>query len=238
MYKDFISGKKAVFFDLDGTLIDSAKYSVRAINKILVTTGEPAVSELRGDSGIYIGDTLEALIHQPQLTTKELVEHFHTEYIKLFRANPLPVRKGFWDLVYELKNQKKFKIALISNSDRVQVDAVLKILRIDKTFDLVLAGNEVKHRKPHPEIYTSAAKHFGLKPKEILVFEDSPTGNMSAAKAKMDMIIIWNGNYPKRSYKGNILTFTDNFEGLSGNLDMTLKEYFATWIQHIVDRKI
>jgi beta-phosphoglucomutase-like phosphatase (HAD superfamily) len=50
-------------------------------------------------------------------------------------------------------------------------------------FEFILAAEDIRHGKPHPEIYQKAAERFGLKAREMLVLEDSQNGCLSAARA-------------------------------------------------------
>jgi HAD superfamily hydrolase (TIGR01509 family) len=75
------------------------------------------------------------------------------------------------------------KLAVASSADWVKVKGNLDELKIAaETFDAVIAGNDVVHKKPDPEIFLLAAERIGLNPKDCLVIEDAPNG-IKAGKA-------------------------------------------------------
>jgi HAD superfamily hydrolase (TIGR01509 family) len=230
MFKKYVEGKSAAFFDLDGTIIDSIPYWEEAHRKVFaeITDGDYArFSDIKW--GSYIAETWKNTLEIRDVKTdykiKDLVVKTQKAYLELFQAKPLEPRDGFWDLIYELKEEKKFKLALISNSDRAVVDRVTETLNIrEKIFDLSVCGDEVRQRKPSPDIYKKALKELGLKSEEVLVFEDSVTGATSADKAGLEMIIIWDGQIRETEYPGEIYTFLPDFSGLPGNLDQYFYE--------------
>jgi HAD superfamily hydrolase (TIGR01509 family) len=229
MFKRYIEGKTAAFFDLDGTIIDSLPYWEEALSKVYseITDGNYVYAPMIR-WGNYLAETWEYILDVKEVETDykidELVTKTQNAYLELFKENPLEPRDGFWDLVYELKELKKFKLALISNSNRAVVNNVADIIGIrENVFHFTITGDEVKKRKPHPDIYQKAMKEMGLKASEVLVFEDTVTGATAADKAGLDLIIIWDGAIKEREYPGNIFTFLPDFSGLPGNLD---KEYY------------
>ena len=70
-----------------------------------------------------------------------------------------------------------------SSADRVKVDINLREMGVpNDTFDAIISGSDVTHKKPNPEIFLKAASKLGLKPDECLVVEDAVNG-VEAAKA-------------------------------------------------------
>ena len=73
-------------------------------------------------------------------------------------------------------------------------------------------------------MYKITDKKLNVRPNEVTVFEDSLPGVTAAAKAKMDIIIMWDRQTPKYKFKGKILMFLNTYYGLAGNLDLTYLE--------------
>ena len=69
--------------------------------------------------------------------------------------------------------KKGLKMAIVSYSNSEKIKEHIKPLEISHYFDLVLGGNDVKHRKPHPEIAKLAMKFLKVKPKETLLIGDN-----------------------------------------------------------------
>lgn len=238
MYKKYFDGKSALFFDLDGTIIDSLPYWKEAYRIIFEELSFPTMALDAISHGTYVSDIWKSLIKENDLKTDQrlddLVKKTYDTYLKLFRENPLDARDGFWSFLAELKQDEKWSLALISNSDRVVVDPVLQIIGIgDDLFDLVLTGDEVKHRKPAPDIYKKALTSLKLKSSQVLVFEDSVTGTKSAEGAGLDVIVIWDGQTRETLYPENALTFIADFSSFPGNLDTTFMEHTKKQIEQL-----
>ncbi|OGC70329.1 hypothetical protein A2415_05125 [candidate division WWE3 bacterium RIFOXYC1_FULL_39_7] len=231
MFKSLIEGKKGVFFDLDGTLIDSEPLWVLAFDAVL-RKADPSVPlegvyELPGES-LY--DKWKRIVTKKLIKTQqpaeELTEATHKEFLRLIEDHGIDARDGFWELAFELKEEKGFKLALATNTDESVAKIIVEKLGLDKVFDFIIYGNQVKRRKPDPEMYLTAAKQLGLSPKEVLVFEDSIFGAAAAEKAGMSLVLIWDNQTAKTEFPKDTLLFLQDFMGLAGNLDMTPKEMF------------
>ena len=179
--------------------------------------------------GAYLGEFWKNAIKehgfQTDLSVEELVAKTQQEYLKIFNENPLEPTDGFWELADELKNSRNWSLALVSNSDRSVVDPIIKSLNIsDGVFDIVVTGDEVKHRKPSPDVYIKALKELKIKSKEAIVFEDSVTGSQASGKAGLDTIIILRGSAEEPEYPDNVILFLSDFSPIPKNLDTTFME--------------
>ena len=239
MFKNYILNKKAVCFDLDGTLADTDDIWAQAFDKVLKANDAEYVS-LEQVYGCTLKDRWEYVLHEYHIKTKstikELAQHTVTEMIQLLKTYPIDVRPGFWDLASKLK-EKNLKLALTSNTGCEAINAFLTKFGIHATFDLVLGADDVKNTKPDPEIYLTAAKKLGVRPSELLVFEDPIWGATSAKKAKTDVIVIWNEKIRKVEYPDGILTYLPDFDGIADKLDYTPEEYLNFKIQTALERK-
>jgi len=236
MYKKYFDGKKAVFFDLDGTVIDSIPYWKNAFMKVLEEFGylEQARDHFV-DHGSYVTEIWKYIKGIPGVkiepSAKELTKKTYQAYLEIFEKAPLEPRDGFWPLVGELK-EKGFRLALVSNSDMEIVDPVTAKLNIkENVFDIIMTGDQVRKRKPHPSIYNKTLKKLALKPKEVLTFEDSVTGSESAQKAGLEVIAIWDGQVVEREYPKNVKEFLPDFSSFPGNLDTTYLEHAKQGIE-------
>jgi len=238
MYKKYFDGKKAVFFDLDGTIVNSIPLWKDAFMKVLEEFGY--LEEARDhfvDRGSYVLDIWEYIKKIPgvkiDLSVEELTQKTFQAYLELFNQLTPEPRDGFWGFVTELK-EKEFKLALVSNSDAQIVGPVTTKLDIKEgIFDLIVTGDQVKHRKPSPDIYKKALKDLELKPEEVLCFEDSVSGSMATKKAKLDTIAIWDGKVIETDYPRNVLTFLPDFSSFPGNLETTYIEHAKKGIEYL-----
>ncbi len=174
----------AVLWDMDGTLVDSEHYWSISQNRLAGQYGAVWTEEdEKGVIGSSLYDSSE-LIRQKfgiqDKSVQEIIDHLTDEVIEQLRQ-VLPWRPGALELLLDLK-QAGIKTALVTMSMRRMALAVAESIPFE-AFDVVVAGDDVKFGKPHPEPYLTAAKRLGVDPKDCLAFEDSVTGLNSAAAA-------------------------------------------------------
>lgn len=224
MFKEFFDKKKLIIFDLDGTVVQSNKAWDMAFADVAKVMQQDIFTF--GISGDTVADrwrhVIEANALQNPRPIQELVDL--TQNAFLAHLDSVELTEGFWPFVAELKLMKKLNLALVSNSCRVVVDRVIAHLELKEVFDFVLCGDEVKHPKPDPEIYKRALAHFKIPSKEVLVFEDSLTGCISAAKARLIIICVWDGGTPQRKFPDEVLEYTKDFTPFPGEMDTTYYE--------------
>ncbi len=238
MYKKLIEGKKAIFFDLDGTIVDTTLMWAEAVDKVLV---EMEINWISAPNRYFPGDCLQEqwkrLLKDYKINTnlslKQLVDKTNQAFLKILEGvNELEAVEGFWSFLYEVRTEKGLKVVLITNSIKQVGEAILEKLGATKAFDLIIYGDEIQNPKPDPEIYKKALASLNLSPKEALVFEDSPTGAKAAAKADLEMVIIWNEETspPPSEYQGKILLALPDFSPLPGELDQTFEERWEMFL--------
>jgi len=224
MHKKWVKNKKAVTFDMDGTLLQSNGVWDAAYNTVASALGGDFVpvrkvgQSVKDDWYEFLGKYGDKV----KLSAAELTEHTHSEFLK--QMDKIEITEGFWDLSYVIKADFGLKIGLVTNSDRVVVDRVIAHFQLEKLFDIVVCGNEVKKRKPHPEIYRTAAKKLGVLPKEILAFEDSVAGTFSARLSGCSVAVVWDGSVGQSNYPDGVLEFIPDFTDLGESLKTTFQE--------------
>jgi len=173
---------EAVFFDMDGLMVDSEPEWLQSEKEVTAAFGyswseEDQVACLGGPLtkvGQYMFDKC-AQQQSPQYFTQTLID---TQVARM-RGNT-PTMPGAIELVRELQSHG-VKTALVSASPRNIVDAVLDNLGHD-LFPFSISSDDVAVTKPDPECYLKAASKSGSDISNCLVFEDSITG-ITAAKA-------------------------------------------------------
>ena len=182
----------AALFDMDGLLVDTEPSWTVAEVELAARLGGSWTDELKAS---IVGTRLETsvpmmltafgLTPTPPLVERTMAELL-TRMVELFRGQltPLP---GALELVSALQDAG-VPVALVSSSYRVLVDAVVGRLGLD--LDLVLAGDEVRHAKPHPEPYLTACARLGVDPAGAVVLEDSAAGIRSGEAAGCAVVAV------------------------------------------------
>jgi HAD superfamily hydrolase (TIGR01509 family) len=173
----------AVFFDMDGLLIDSEPIWSIAEAEIMEWLGGPWNLEVKAAClGKRVDESCRNLVAIAGSTRDpaEVVERLLGRMCELYRQH-LPWHHGARELVDGLR-AAGVPTALVSSSFRVLVDTALHEMGAHR-FDVTIAGDEVTNAKPHPEPYLSAAERLGVDPRRCVVFEDSLTGVLAAEAA-------------------------------------------------------
>jgi HAD superfamily hydrolase (TIGR01509 family) len=175
---------KAVLWDMDGTLVDSEPYWLlsesalaRDYGKVWTHEhGHELIGKSLYDSSAILKDRLDIR----DLTPQQIIDRLTDSVISNLQQS-LPWRPGALELLMELR-QAGVKTALVTMSMRRMALAVVEAIPF-QAFDVVVAGDDVVHGKPHPEPYQKAAALLGLDPQDCIAVEDSVTGLRSAEAA-------------------------------------------------------
>jgi len=181
--------KKGFIFDLDGVIVDTAKYHYLAWRKLANELGFEFTKEQNEMfKGVSRKRCLEILLEignikaTPKQFDTWMVEknEDYLEYIaKMDESEILPDVKKVLNF---LLNQK-VPIALGSASKNAQ--PILEKVGLLSYFNTIVDGNNVTKAKPDPEVFLIAAKQLGVRPENCVVFEDAVAGIQAANSAKM-----------------------------------------------------
>ena len=175
-----LENKKAVIFDLDGTLVDSMwiwrEIDIRFLGKYGLQVPEGLNDELEGysfhETAIYFKKRFEL-----PLTIEEIMETWNHMASEIY-VNEIPLKDGVQDFISLLKER----------------DMILD------AFDYICTSNEVPRGKPEPDVYLHAAKMIDTKPEHALVFEDIPYGLLAGKRAGMEVCAV-KDSYSERAVK-------------------------------------
>ena len=186
MIKNFLENKKAMLFDLDGTLVDSM-WMWEAIDiEFLGAYGYECPDDIqRAIEGMSFSETAVYFKERFDLplSLDEIKAVWTRMSIDKYR-HEVPLKPEF--LKYCKENGIRTGIGTSNGSEIV--DAVLTSLKVKEYFDAVVTACEVAHGKPEPDIYLEVAKRLGVQPENCLVFEDIPAGIMAGKAAGMPVI--------------------------------------------------
>ncbi|MEN9993111.1 MAG: hypothetical protein RLY83_681 [Actinomycetota bacterium] len=174
---------KAVLWDMDGTLIDSEPHWLKS-ERELAAKHDFVWSEDDGKSLVGLSLTASSEIFKEKvglpLSTDEVIEAL-TNSVSDDLKKEIIWRPGAKELLHLLR-RRGVKTALVTMSLRSMALQVVEAIEFD-AFDVVVAGDDVIHGKPHAEPYLKAAQLLGVAPAECIAFEDSISGILSAEAA-------------------------------------------------------
>ena len=174
---------RAVLWDIDGTLLLSESMHFRALRHALATEGVEVPDEFHHE---IVGRAAKVVYEKCRQTFgiamsfdqwRRLKYSYYTAH-----AAEIAVRPGALE-AWRLFEQSGFRQALVSNSDRIVVNANIGVLGLETPGFISVSINDVVRGKPDPEPYERAATLLGLKPQQCIAIEDSPTGAQAALAA-------------------------------------------------------
>ncbi len=181
--------KKAFIFDLDGVIVDTAKYHFLAwqnlANSLGISFSSAQNEQLKGVSRVR---SLEKILEWGNKTISEeefttLMTKKNEEYLvyisKMDTSEILPDVPRVLDSLIS----KEQAIALGSASKNARV--ILDKVQLTDKFQAIVDGTNVSKAKPDPEVFLIGAKELGISPENCVVFEDSVAGIQAANRANM-----------------------------------------------------
>ena len=180
---------KAIIFDLDGVIVNTAKYHFIAWKKIADELGIPFTQKenelLKGVSRVKSLDIILALDNRQLDEAKKnsLLTQKNNYYLSLIaQLKPDDMLPGIRELLTDLKREN-IPFALGSASKNAR--KILSALQIEELFTAIVDGNDVSKAKPDPEVFLSASKKMDVAPENCIVIEDAQAGIEAAKNAGM-----------------------------------------------------
>lgn len=186
--------KKAVFkgaiFDVDGVIIDTAHIHHKSWEKVLNKYGlkftfRDFKNKIDGKPRAKGAKTLLPYLGDAEIN--RICDEKQINFSKFLENSKVKVFKSTVNFIKKLK-KAGIKLAMASSSKNAK--PILEKVKLYSLFDAEVKGANLKHGKPHPEIFLQAAKKLGLEPEECLVFEDAQIGIDAALRAKMKCVAI------------------------------------------------
>ena len=179
----------AVFWDMDGTLVDTEPYWLEAETHLVESSGG-VWSEADGLQ--LVGSSLErsAIILQSRgvrLGTQEIIDTL-TDAVSDRIGDSVPWRPGARELLASLRDAG-VPSALVTMSVGRMARRVVDAIGFD-AFDVVVSGDMVASGKPDPDCYLLAARQLGVEPRDSVAIEDSEYGVAAAVAAGMATIAV------------------------------------------------
>lgn len=219
----------ALIFDCDGVLADTERYAhLPAFNATFAEVGLPVVwSEDDYAVKLHTGGGKErmATMFTPEFVAehdlpadaegqRELLLDWHrrktTNYTEQIASGQVPARPGVARLVAEARDAG-WQLAVASTSALPSVQAVLELVvgpQVAAEFK-IFAGDQVKAKKPAPDVYLLALESLGISPDQAVVVEDSQQGLTAALAAGIATVVTVSSYTAEEDFSGASLVVSD-----------------------------
>jgi beta-phosphoglucomutase len=190
--------KKGFIFDLDGVIVDTAKYHFLAWRKLANSIGvdftEKQNEQLKGVSRIK---SLEKILSWGNKTLSEeefnkLMAQKNEDYLSYI--NKMDENEILPDVPKILNYLIEEKQGVALGSASKNAIAILKRVKLTDKFQAIIDGNNVTKGKPNPEVFLKASEKLAINPENCIVFEDAIAGIQAANSANMITIGIGDKN--------------------------------------------
>ena len=215
---------EAVIFDQDGVIADTERDGHRvAFNRTFkefnlnIEWGVNTYGELLKVGGgkermryYFAREGLDKNIKDMDTFIKEVHKRKTEIFMEIIEEGGIRLRPGVARLLKECRDTC-LKLAVCSTANERAVNTLLRTLLGDEAygwFDVILAGDVVKRKKPDPEIYNLAKERLELSPQGCVVIEDSRNGLLAAKGAGMRCIVTVNGYTQNEDFTGADLVVT------------------------------
>ncbi len=183
---DRLKEKKAIIFDLDGTLVDSMWMWKEIDIEYLGRFGLECPDDLQKViEGMSFSET--AVYFKERFSIKDSLDQIKKDWTDMSLdkyKHEVTLKPGALELL-QWAAGRGMAMGIATSNGRDMVDACLKSLGIEKYFKQVTTGCEVAAGKPAPDIYLKVASDLLAAPKQCAVFEDVPAGIEAGKNACM-----------------------------------------------------
>lgn len=181
---------RAVIWDLDGVIIDSAEEHKRSWYRLAEKEGLPFSDQQFHDTFGMRNDTIIPILwgEMPVKRIQELADLKETYFREFVRttAAPLP---GAIELLTALRDAG-YKQALASSTPIKNIEVISEVLGLEKYLNAFISGETVPHGKPAPDVFLKAAAELDVEPANSLVIEDAVAGVEAAHRGGMYCIAV------------------------------------------------
>lgn len=245
MFKKIFEGKKAALFNLDDAVVlglnDITIQSFHQVmNDVFLGYIDPTPFCIPGNSFRTIWESILYAneIDKKDFKVKDLIEKTNTAYLEILNNKSFKIEpaEGFWELLIELKEDYKYKTALISNFPKLILEKISEEIEFEGVFDVVIFNENNKEQLI--KMYKKALKNLKVSAKNAVSFEGSIPGVLAANKVKVDVFLIGDLKTRKSFFRDKVKDFSMDFTPYPGNINKTYGEYISESIKGAIeDRK-
>jgi phosphoglycolate phosphatase len=205
---------QAIIFDLDGTLVDSAEDLRAALNRLLADLGlrpiEP--TEIKG----MIGDGVLKLLERALVAANgdpQQKDALLPRFLEIYQANPATLTRCFPGVAETLEalRRKGFRMAVVTNKPVFATNKILQALGLAEIFPVVVGGDSVQQRKPHPAPLLEAVRQLKVDVGQALMVGDNIHDVEAAHAAGMRCVAVTYGYHHRPPSEFNADRLIDRF---------------------------
>lgn len=190
--------KRAILFDIDGTLIDSNDAHVDAWQQAFTAEGYAfSRAEIHGQVGKGGDNLVPSLLPEASPEIQERIARAEGDIYKrdyLPRVEPLAGAK----MALKTLVERGHTIVLASSASRPEVDHYIGLLDAEGLLSGTTSKDDVARSKPCPDIFTAALEQTGGKPESVVVVGDTPYDILAARRAGIDAIAVLSGGFEEQ----------------------------------------
>ncbi len=210
-----------LIFDVDGVIADTEAVNARASIKVFADLfGVEGVMREDFEAGLGRGAEeyvkAAAQVHGLELTDEQVEQATQLRqdyFLDILSEEPLPPFPGVLELMNEAMQREDFRVAIATSGTLEKSRAVLNAVGVPYQKMVYINGNDVKNKKPDPELFLIAAERIGIEPTHCVVIEDAPNGVQAAKAAGAKCIAITNSTAAAKLAKADLVC--DSLEQIS-----------------------
>jgi len=189
-----------LIFDVDGVIADTEAVNARVSIKVFADLfGVEGVVREDFEAGLGRGAQeyvkAAARVHGMELTDEQVEEATQLRqecFLDILSEEPLPPLPGVLELMERAVQREDFRVAIATSGTLEKSSAVLNAAKVPYQQMVYINGNDVKNKKPDPELFLLAAAGIGIDPANCVVIEDAPNGIQAAKAAGARCIAVTN----------------------------------------------
>ena len=219
-----MSSAKAVIWDMDGIIVDSARHHLKGWQIVFQKRGANYTEEDFWRNTGKRSDTIVKNILGEKISSEEIRDIIREkdETFRQLMGENIKALPGVLELITSLK-EHGFKIAIASSAPMENINLITRSLKIYNRFDAIISGWEVTKGKPDPQTFLLAAEKLGVEAKSCIVIEDAISGVTASKKAGMRCVAVTNTT-PREELQGADIVIDSLEEITVDDLDKLLHQ--------------
>ena len=216
-----------MIFDVDGVIADTERVNAEVTIKVFADLfGLRDVQRKDFEAGLGRGAVeyvkAAALVHGLKLTDQQIpaaTSARQENFLKILKEEPLEPFPGVLELMNAALAHDDFRVAIATSGTRKKSEAVLQSARIPYREMVYITGDDVKNKKPDPELFLTAAQSINVPPEHCVVIEDAPNGIQAAHAAGCKCIAVTNSTSREKLSQADLI--------VSGLTEVKLRDIIA-----------